>query len=41
VGDNPVPWFTDLALTLLATTVLAVVIKKKKLGLPINVGSGS
>jgi hypothetical protein len=41
VSDNPVPWFTDLALTLLVTTVLAVVIKKKKLGLPVNMGSGS
>jgi hypothetical protein len=41
ISGNTVPWFTDLALTLLATTVLAVVIKKKKVSLPINVGSGS
>ncbi len=39
VSDNPVPWFTDLALTLLATTVLAIVIKKKKLSLPVNVNA--
>jgi hypothetical protein len=41
VNDNPVPWFTDLALTLLVTTVLAVVLKRKKDPLPVNLGSVS
>jgi hypothetical protein len=38
VQDDPVPWFTDLGLTLLATTILAVIIKKKKIGLPVKIG---
>jgi hypothetical protein len=41
VADSPVPWFTDLGLTLLATTVLVVVIKKKKIGLPVSIDSGA
>jgi hypothetical protein len=41
VEDDPVPWFTDLGLTLLATTVLAFIIKKKKIGLPVNISSGA
>jgi hypothetical protein len=41
IGGDSVPWFTDLGLTLLATTVLAFVIKKKKLGLPVKIGSGA